>query len=199
MPIPSRRAARPPSSPWLRLAALALATVGAVSSGGVLYAAHLENNDAFCASCHTQPESEYVQRKQAAAVDLASAHAAQNVSCIDCHSGAGASGRVQAMTVVAAGDLAAYLSGHYHNPAIVTVPITDDHCLKCHADVGAARSMNNHFHFFLPQWQASAKDAATCVDCHQSHTTNGPANASFLNQATTVAVCQRCHAFASVR
>jgi nitrate/TMAO reductase-like tetraheme cytochrome c subunit len=198
MPKTTSPAPRRPAR-WLPLAALAVVLAIALPAGGLLYAAHLENNNAFCASCHTQPETQYFQRIGAGApVDLASIHAAKNVSCIDCHSGAGATGRVLAMTSVAAPDLVAYLSGHYRNPAIVTVAIGDDHCLKCHADVSARRDMNNHFHFFLPQWQARAKDAATCIDCHQSHTTGGLTNASFLDQAHTVAVCQRCHTFAGV-
>jgi len=190
-----QRNAQKPKPTWMLLIpAFALAGM-ALAVGGGLFAAQLENHDAFCASCHTQPESAYYQRAQdQAAVDLASAHAAKKVGCIQCHSGPGVTGRVGAM-MVGAGDLTAYLSGHYRNPAIVTVPIGDADCLKCHAEVTTNRSFNNHFHLFLSQWQrGDPKNAATCVECHQAHLTGGQANVAFLQEATTIPVCERCHA-----
>jgi predicted CXXCH cytochrome family protein len=179
---------------WLIVAG-AVAAVGIVlASGGLVTAIQLENRNAFCASCHTEPESEYYQRSLAAPVDLASAHNAKNVACIQCHSGPGAPGRLEAITSVAAPDTFAFYSGHYRKPAAVTVPLGDEHCLKCHADVTSRQDFNNHFHVFLSRWQAQApKDAATCVECHQGHNTNGRADIAYLEEATTVAVCQRCH------
>lgn len=169
-----------------------------VVAGGFTYAANLENHDSFCASCHTEHESTYYQRTQAAApVDLASAHAAKGVTCIQCHSGPGFAGRMDAMTGIAVGDLLAYWSGHYHNPSVVTVAIGDVDCLKCHADVAAKQSFDNHFHIFLAQWQkADPQNAGTCVECHQAHPVGGQAEIAFLREAPTVAVCQRCHAAA---
>jgi hypothetical protein len=35
------------------------------------------------------------------------------------------------------------------------------------------------------------KDAAACVDCHQTHVTSGLVDADFLRKSTTIAVCQR--------
>jgi predicted CXXCH cytochrome family protein len=161
---------------------------------GVSYAAHLENNDIFCASCHTQPESNFVQRSVQAPVDLASSHAAQQVDCIQCHSGTGPSGRLMAMASVALPDLLAYRSGQYHDPAIVTVPISDDHCLKCHSDVTQKQTFDNHFHVFLSTWQSQQpQQAAKCVDCHESHNQAGDPSVSYLVEADTVQVCQSCH------
>jgi predicted CXXCH cytochrome family protein len=173
----------------------ALVAVGIIlASGGLVTAIKLENHNAFCASCHTEPESQYYQRSLAAPVDLASAHNAKNVPCIQCHSGPGTTGRVEAIASVAAPDTFAFYSGHYRKPATVTVPLGDEHCLKCHAEVTTRQDFNNHFHAFLPRWQAQApKDAATCVECHQGHNTNGRADIAYLEEATTVAVCQRCH------
>ena len=67
-----------------------------VAAGGFAFAANQESHDPFCASCHTQPESTFLARSQAAAVDLASYHTTQKTLCINCHSGAGLTGRVQA-------------------------------------------------------------------------------------------------------
>jgi len=169
-----------------------------VPAAGIGYAAHLENHDTFCASCHTQPESRYYDLTQAPAVDLASSHAAAHVTCIQCHSGAGLTGRLSAMALVALPDLVAFQRGHYRAPAVVTRPLGDDHCLKCHADVTHRQDFNNHFHVFLATWQArDPGGAATCEDCHVSHVAGGDPRMGYLVEATAVQVCQRCHAFAS--
>jgi predicted CXXCH cytochrome family protein len=55
------------------------------------------------------------------------------------------------------------------------------------------RDFNRHFHAFLPRWQAIDANAARCVDCHTSHTTDGDPGLTFLNQQKTTAVCSRCH------
>jgi len=179
---------------WLIVIGAVMAVGIILASGGLVTAIQLENHNAFCASCHTEPESQYYQRSLAAPVDLASAHNAKNVPCIQCHSGPGTAGRVDAIASVAAPDTFAFYSGHYRKPATVTVPLGDEHCLKCHPDISAGQDFNNHFHAFLPRWQAQApKDAATCVECHQGHNTNGRADIAYLEEAATVAVCQRCH------
>ncbi len=185
----------PTRSRWLLLIPALFALAAVVAVAGLASAIQVENHDAFCASCHTEPESEYYQRSLSAPVDLASAHTAKDVACIQCHSGPGTGGRLQAISSVAAPDLFAYLGGKYRKPAVVTVPIGDDHCLKCHAEVTSRQDFNNHFHAFLPRWQAQApQEAATCIDCHQAHVTGGLRDVAFLEETHTVAVCQHCHA-----
>jgi hypothetical protein len=71
---------------WLIVTGAVVAVGIILASGGLVTAIQLENRNAFCASCHTEPESEYYQRSLAAPVDLASAHNAKNVACIQCHS-----------------------------------------------------------------------------------------------------------------
>lgn len=180
----------------MRLVAIYTAVALALLGGGGLAAAHMEDSDSFCASCHTQPESTFYQRSQAAPVDLASAHAAKGVACIACHSGPGVGGRVGAMTL-GAKDLVDYIVGHYSSPAVLTSHIGDAYCLKCHGDIGSSDAFNNHFHTLLPKWQQlDPAHAATCADCHASHATGGELQIAFLRQAPTLAICQRCHAFA---
>ncbi len=159
----------------------------------------LENHDDFCASCHTSPESEYVDRAHAdSVVDLASFHTGEGVRCIDCHSGKGAGGRIQAMSL-GGHDLLKFVSGQFPQPAPLTRSINDVSCTKCHSDISQGRNFNNHFHFFLPQWQQLSGNAATCVDCHQSHAVDGLVQNGFLNEQHTVSICQQCHNFASER
>jgi len=167
-----------------------------LTTGTFAYGAHLENNDHFCASCHTEPETTYVARTQHPAVDLASAHTGNNVKCIDCHSGAGLSGRLDAMAL-GTRDLGVYVGGHYPQPAVQTRPIPDANCLKCHQDVLRKNTFDNHFHVLLPRWQAVAPQAsAACVDCHTSHTTDGERQIAWLNKPRTVAQCNACHRIA---
>jgi predicted CXXCH cytochrome family protein len=164
-----------------------------LSLSGMLYAAHLEGSDTFCASCHTQPETKYFHRtQQNDTVDLASFHQTKAVHCIDCHSGPGVTGRLGAF-FVGGKDLVAYLTHTDQQPAPLTVPIGDGNCLKCHSDVTQTTSFNRHFHRFLPRWQAVDPNAATCVDCHSSHTTAGTAALQYLIEAPTSQVCQDCH------
>jgi hypothetical protein len=167
-----------------------------LAASGFAFAATQEEHDSFCASCHTQPESTFYQRLSAAQpVDLASAHNPQQTRCIDCHSGTGVVGRLRAELMGAHNALAWY-TGTAVQPAKVTVPIRDENCLKCHAEVTVQRDMNNHFHYFLAQWQAMDPKAATCVSCHGGHTTTGTAQDRFMDQAATRAVCDACHAIA---
>jgi hypothetical protein len=167
-----------------------------VASGGLVYATNLENNDSFCASCHTQPEAQYYEQSlpqstQTSAATLAAFHAQKNVRCIDCHSGGGIFGRVNGLSQGAV-DALAYYSGNYRHPAITTNKLGDDSCAKCHGEIAANRSFNNHFHRFLAQWQSLDPNAAHCVDCHTAHPT-GDASQGYLNAATVQAQCQACH------
>ena len=162
--------------------------------GSFSVAASMEERDYFCASCHTQPESTYYQRSQEAnPIDLASFHTTKQTRCIECHSGIGLTGRVSAI-MLGARNAAAYFTGTAKQPAPLTVPVRDDNCVKCHASVYNATDFNNHFHNLLPRWQAAdPNNAATCVDCHSSHTTDGDAQTAFLSQTRTDQVCQSCH------
>ncbi len=78
-------------------------------------------------------------------------------------------------------------------PAPLTVAIGDGNCLKCHQDAMASLDFNNHFHAFLPRWQAVDSSAAGCVDCHSSHTTDGDAQIAYISQQQAEQVCERCH------
>ena len=183
-----------------RLATAILIIFPLVLTGIVGFSAmQFENHDSFCASCHTQPESVYFQRESAnSPLDLASFHTEKETRCIDCHSAGGSTGRAAAL-MLGARDLMAFVSKHYAQPAPLTRAIQDDNCLKCHANLTQRQSFNNHFHILLSKWQALDPEAATCVDCHQSHATNGDASIGFLNRDIAAQVCERCHTFAQVR
>jgi predicted CXXCH cytochrome family protein len=183
----------PLKSNKIAIIAIALLLFGGTA---ILTGTQFENHDSFCSSCHTQPETTYFQRESGQTpVDLASFHTTKSVRCIDCHSGNGIIGRLSAIGL-GTRDLLAFLSRNYKQPAPLTRPIGDTNCYKCHANISQSQNFNNHFHVFLPQWQARDPNAAGCVDCHQSHNTSGQASLAFLNQSDTTQVCQRCHNFA---
>ncbi len=178
---------------WIQWMVGGVLLVIVFSASTLALGAQMENNDQFCASCHTQPESTFVDRTQHPAVDLASAHKAEQVGCIACHSGEGVPGRLDALKL-GARDLTAFISRHYPQPAQLTHAISDANCLKCHQDVGQGNDFNNHFHILLPRWQkADPQRAATCVSCHSTHTTDGSQQLRWLNKDRTVAQCNACH------
>jgi nitrate/TMAO reductase-like tetraheme cytochrome c subunit len=184
-------------SPKTRLALYILLTgVGLailLTTVGFTFSATQEQQDSFCSSCHTQPESTFYQRSlDAQAVDLASFHKEKKTRCIDCHSGIGITGRIRAELLGAHNALAFYTKTAVQ-PAKLTRPVGDESCLKCHQNVAAQQDMNNHFHVFLAQWQSMDPNAATCVSCHQGHSNDGDPQIMYLNQATTQAECESCH------
>ena len=183
-----------------------------VTIGGFTFAATQEQHDSFCASCHTQPESTFFQRSTAAhPIDMASFHRAQQVICIDCHSGVGVTGRISAELMGARNALLWY-TGTAKQPAVVTFPISDQNCLKCHQDVvqtgftpkeqiviPGGRSgddgygRNNHWHELLTRWQAASATAGTCTSCHGGHPTGGTAQSGFMVDQVVQQQCSACH------
>jgi nitrate/TMAO reductase-like tetraheme cytochrome c subunit len=167
-----------------------------LAGGGFAFAATQESHDPFCASCHTQPESTFFERSQAAqAVDLASYHTTQETKCIDCHSGPGVTGRVQAELLGAHNALAWY-TGTAVQPAVLT---SRGYQPKAQIAVqgirgrGRGEGGNNHWHEQLAKWQATSATAATCTTCHSGHTTDGTTQTGFMNNQTVQATCDACH------
>ena len=192
---------------------IAVAVVGLLlAGGGFAFAASQETHDPFCASCHTQPELTFFERSQAAqAVDLASYHTSQETKCIDCHSGPGVTGRVQAELLGARNALAWY-TGTAVQPAVLTSPISDANCLKCHQDITSrgyqpkaqiavqgirggreGEGGGNHWHELLARWQGISSTAGTCTSCHSGHATGGTAQTGFMNNQDVQATCNACH------
>jgi nitrate/TMAO reductase-like tetraheme cytochrome c subunit len=195
---------------------LILAAVGILfTAGGFVFAATQESHDAFCASCHSQPETSFVANAQASqAVDLASYHTSQKTRCIDCHSGQGITGRMAAELMGARNALKWY-TGTAVQPAPLTIPISDANCLKCHSDVtqrgftpketitvpgirggeegGFGERGPGHWHTFMARWQAATPTAGTCVSCHSGHAQGESAQAGFMNSQNVQQTCDACH------
>jgi len=189
----------------------AVMVVVVLSASGFAFAATQESHDPFCASCHTQPESTFVQRSTSTPVDLASFHTTQNTLCIDCHSGPGVPGRMQA-ELMGARNAFMWFTGTAVQPAVVNYPISDQSCLKCHQTVtqrgftpkeqmtapsafggGERQGRNNHWHEFLTRWQATDPNAGTCITCHSGHATDVNVQNGFISNQNVQATCDACH------
>jgi nitrate/TMAO reductase-like tetraheme cytochrome c subunit len=194
------------------LIGLAIAAV-LVTAGGFVFAASQESHDPFCGSCHTQPETTYLQRSTASQpTDLASFHTAKQTQCIDCHSGQGIFGRIQA-ELMGAQNAFKWYTGTAVQPAVLLYPIGDQNCLKCHQNVttrgfspqeqitlpGNAAGgrgeggRNGHWHEFLARWQAASPNAGTCVTCHFGHAADTTAQNGFMPSVNVQATCDACH------
>jgi predicted CXXCH cytochrome family protein len=178
--------------PFLKAFLAAVSFGVLLTIGGFTFAATQEQHDTFCASCHTQPESTFYQRSVAGQpVDLASVHTTYKTRCIDCHSGASVTGRIQA-EMMGAHNAVLFYTGTAVQPARLTQPIRDDSCLKCHQNVTVGAGRNNHFHVFLARWEAADPKAGTCVSCHSGHATDSSADSLFVN-VQYQSVCEACH------
>jgi nitrate/TMAO reductase-like tetraheme cytochrome c subunit len=162
--------------------------------GGERYASHLEQDNDFCGSCHTQPESDYLVRfVQAAAQNNASDlaafhHRKKGVKCIDCHTGEGFIGRSEVFSL-ATWDAVKHYTGIQRQPAIIVVPVQNEACIKCHADTLAKAGFDNHEHNKLSD---PGMPFIRCTDCHISHQLGDERN-GFQFRDAIFPQCEYCH------
>ena len=151
-------------------------------TASLVTASKLEEQDAFCTSCHRPPEITYFDRAhqamtdETAVTDLASYHytAAEQFRCVDCHRGDQSAGQRAEILWLAAKDTAVHFLGepdqtiekgnipapNPHSEAWQgaeqysrTPHILNDGCLSCHQDALTLVGFENHFHNKLPQAQ----------------------------------------------
>ena len=133
----------------------------------------LEDQDTFCISCHTVPETTYYNRAYISldhpnqdVTDLATAHYHLSqtgnktpFSCIDCHRGDQSLLSRVAAIALGAKDTLVYVVGR-ENTKIETMPsltetdwLSNSACISCHtaALLDTSNGLGNHFHTKLPQ------------------------------------------------
>lgn len=174
------------------LGLVALVLVGTAYAVGTQF----ESNDAFCASCHVEPESTYYEASldPTAAETLAAFHAGARTRCIDCHSGKWFPGRLLAH-LGGLQNLVAYLSGRYRAPSITTRPVGDAGCSKCHTELTWVSERPGHYHSPLlrRRWQAEGGPLNTCEVCHSSHEFVASADKHFMDNELLEDQCEACH------
>jgi nitrate/TMAO reductase-like tetraheme cytochrome c subunit len=179
-----------------RLLALAAALGLVVLIGGVEVVSHQEQDNRFCASCHTQPESEYFVRylradARKSAEDLAALHHHKKaIRCIDCHGGEGPLGRAQ-VVAIATWDAFKFFTGIARQPAVIVVPVQNEACAKCHNDDIHKPGFENHEHnlYFDPK---ESPPFIACTDCHVSHRV-GDERTAFQFRDAILPQCDYCH------
>ncbi len=186
--------------------AAVLVVAAAVAIGGFAYGYQMENNDAFCASCHTEPESTYYERtKSDPNHDLAAWHSTEETRCIDCHSEKGLSGRAGAM-LLGARDMIAFRTGNYVQPVKTTKPLNNSSCTKCHSfsffggeagegpSVDGVRGHDGHYHIgsLLTSWRLRGGPVNACASCHPAHV--AASIGDYRNNAVINQGCDACHA-----
>ncbi len=194
---------------WRWIAGLMVAGIIALAAGVTTVSIN-ERNDQFCGTCHTQPETTYLARFQAAlngnADDLAAFHHRQlyprnspqayHIRCIDCHVGEGLVGRGIVISL-AAWDALKYVTGTARQPAQVVFTVQNEGCIKCHEQQVKQNlekpafpfEIENHFHYKLFEPGAPFE---SCVACHPSHREGTELN-GFQFRSVIIPVCEDCH------
>jgi nitrate/TMAO reductase-like tetraheme cytochrome c subunit len=156
----------------------------------------LENNDAFCVSCHVEPETTYYRASlnPDQATTLAAFHAGVDTRCIDCHSRRWIPGRLWAQWGGLQNRLA-FWSDDYTSPAVTLRPVGDGGCTKCHSDLSWVIERPGHYHspWLRRDWQAEGSPANTCEACHPSHEPAAPKSDRFMDAAEIETQCDACH------
>lgn len=176
----------------LLLAVAGFALTVSVYTAGV----QLENDDAFCASCHVEPETIYywASLNPDQAETLAAFHAGVGTRCIDCHSRRWIPGRLWAQWGGLQNALA-FWSDDYNSPAVTTRPVGDSGCAKCHSDLSWVIERPGHYHspWLRRDWQAANGPANTCNACHPSHEPVAPKSVQFMDSDAIETQCEVCH------
>jgi hypothetical protein len=178
---------------WLGIGATVFIMVIAAS---VAWVSYQEQDNRFCASCHTQPETEYFDRYTRAvatqfADDLASFHyRKKEVRCIDCHVGEGVEGRTQ-VVVMAGWNTFKHYTGLQQQPAKIVIPLQNEACAKCHDIELHKAGFENHFHnkYFDPK---ENPPFIRCTDCHLTHRP-GDERTRFQFRDAILPKCEYCH------
>jgi hypothetical protein len=121
--------------------------------------------------------------------------------------------RIQA-ELMGARNAGKWYTGTAVQPAVLTYPIGDGNCLKCHQDVirhgyvdkeqitvpgrggfegGEGENRSGHWHQMMAKWQTADPNAGTCVSCHSGHGNGGTAQNGYMSGSTVQAVCEACH------
>jgi hypothetical protein len=201
---------------WIRTALTVGGMILVMGLGSAATVSRVEENNRFCASCHTPLETLYVDQAARAGPEdspnLAAYHyaatvqrddgAASIVNCVACHRGDNGPGhRAVALALGAINTIQWLLGDDGSNAAgkrrFDRLPSAG--CSRCHDDALAEQGFENHFHFYLAEYNADpvtrgdvAANALLCNDCHVSHQ-NIPQKLDFLADEIVFPACTRCH------
>lgn len=200
-----------------RIATLATATLFllfAVSAVGFGVASALEEDDRFCISCHTIPETTYYNRAyiaydhlDTAPVDLASRHyqlaalRGEAFQCIACHRGDSSLGHRLATIALASKDTAIWFAGREDPTVEKSVKsvvsaawLPNAACAACHsATLLNVAGLDNHFHTHLPQASRAAQNGGTLIFAGTLKGDRQLLQAQWLAPIEAELTCTSCH------
>ncbi len=201
---------------WVRVI---LGIIGVIASMALISAvtvSQVEENNAFCAACHTPLEVLYVeQAAQATPEDspnLAAYHYAVTargnpgdepiVNCVACHRGDNSLQHRAVALALGAWNTAQWLMGDDGTGAAERRRfewLSNAGCVRCHGDVLRDRNFENHYHYYLPEFNNDpivranlAENALYCNACHVSHD-DIPQELDFLADEIVFPACKKCH------
>jgi len=167
-----------------------------LATGIYAFGVRLETDDAFCASCHVEPETTYYQASlnAAKATTLAAFHAGEDTRGIDCHSRLWIPGRLWAQWG-GLQNLLAFRAGVYNDPSVTPRPVGDSGCSKCHVDLAWVSERPGHYHSpeLRRHWRAVGGPANTCEACHTSHEVVASPGGHFMDAELIEVQCDSCH------
>ncbi len=191
--------------------------IGLILLGGIgfVFGSSLEDQDTFCISCHTTPETAYFDRSTAAissrpdintkATDLASMHYVQareknqQFACISCHRGDGSLSQRISTLVLGGRNLIIYATGKA-DPALEKTDVTEAWlpnaaCANCHKDILLTdNGFENHFHNNLPQALAVFKQGGQIITAGESSWSQEQLQSRVLHTVeNTPVTCIDCH------
>jgi hypothetical protein len=195
-------ASAPAKRRWPLFAGAVFLSAIVLAAAGFLAGTTLEENDSFCTSCHTVPETTYVKRSAdaravGAVTDMASAHfhdtqaKGQSFACIQCHRGNSTlPDRVQTLAL-AARDTLTLWSGQadptIEKPAIKQPLLANTACAGCHeTTLLTVKGRQNHFHNFLPATAALLAQGKAFIQ-------SGGEREHEYKRVDTAITCTDCH------
>jgi nitrate/TMAO reductase-like tetraheme cytochrome c subunit len=184
---------------WLIILLAGGSVVGAAAFGmGIVVTDYLEQDNAFCISCHVTSATRLHQDKfdtffpvARRITTLAAAHhgaGGKLFKCVDCHNGVTITDKLR-IKVQAAGDTAAYFLGDFKEPKLLRFPLGNRLCLECHTTGGRNPDKETAFHF-------ASHHGSLPFTCYECHTVHRPASREtrFLARDIVQPLCDDCHA-----
>lgn len=180
------------------LGGVAVLAAGLAASGWTLN--HTIHQEGFCVSCHLPDGGPLHGPKMAGMVaeppvTLAGVHyhmAEDRLHCPDCHHGTDWRERLEIMGH-AAHNTFRYFFTDYREPDQMLVPIPDQFCNRCHADVKDEAPFQS-FHWSWGHGEMKVVDRViTCTECHVNHSLRPDGQTSFMAKEPTLELCRVCH------
>jgi len=197
---------------WPVILAVGFVAIFLLGGVGFFVASALEEQDTFCISCHTTPETTYYNRAYIAldnpndpVNDLSTAHYLlaktkhnETFTCIACHRGDSSIGHRVSTLVLGGRDAVMYVLGK-EDPTIEKTKtkegwLPNAACTNCHTDtLLTLKGLDNHLHTHLPAAAAALAKGGALVVPDSLKDKQTELLKVGLKTINTALVCSDCH------